>query len=463
VIPDTIKQQIKKGEGIGTEFKRFVKNMDTIAKTVCSFLNTKGGTIFCGVDDKGKIIGINAQEDTIEKLQVFLNGKISPKALFSVNVDEENDKSIITIEVPQGKDRPYVYEGAIYIRQQSMTRTADSETLRKMVQSRSVETQRWERRPAMALEEEDFDSDEIFKTSKEASETGRFIFPNPNNTIAILEELSVCRTGKFTQAADVLFAKNPAVRHPQVRVRTTRFAEDKGSDKYIDDQVFQGPLLQVLNKVIDFIKRNVAVTAHFEKDRIRRQDKSEYPMHALREGLVNAFAHRDYASFSGGISVGIYPSRIEIWNSGRLPDGLKPSDLRKNHPSLPTNPDIAHLLYIRGLMERIGRGTQKILNACKAEGLPAPKWLDKPSGVTLILYSAKASSSDEIRLNQRQNALIKALLPGDEIKPGEYQKQFAPDISERQARRDLKELEDLALIHRIGKGAGTRYQRTNRT
>ncbi|MCK5229157.1 MAG: hypothetical protein KAR13_02765, partial [Desulfobulbaceae bacterium] len=84
-------------------------------------------------------------------------------------------------------------------------------------------------------------------------------------------------------------------------------------------------------------------------------------------------------------------------------------------------------------------------------------------GVTLILYSAKSSVTDEIILNKRQKALIKSLSPGDEIKPAKYQKQFASDVSERQARRDLKGLEDLALVDRIGKGAGTRYQRTNRT
>jgi len=81
----------------------------------------------------------------------------------------------------------------------------------------------------------------------------------------------------------------------------------------------------------------------------------------------------------------------------------------------------------------------------------------------LILYSAKSSVTDKIILNKRQKSLIKALSPGDEIKPADYQKQFASDVSERQARRDLRELEDLALIDRTGKGAGTRYQRTNRT
>jgi ATP-dependent DNA helicase RecG len=463
MIPDTIKKQIRKGEGLGTEFKTSVENMDAIAKVVCSFLNTKGGTVFCGVDDNGKIVGINDAQFNAMRLQNFLNDAISPKALFSVNLDEDNHLSIITIEVPQGKDRPYVFDGAVYIRQQSTTRTADAETLRDMVQTKSIESDRWERRPSTALEAGDLDAGEILKTTADALETGRFNFSNPDDNMAILADLGVYRSGLYTQAADVFFAKNPAIRHPQVRVRATRYAKDKGGDEYLDDQVFQGPIVQVLNKVIDFVERNVAKTSHFKNDRIRREDKPQYPLHALREGLVNAFAHRDYAGFSGGLSIGIYSSKIEIWNSGRLPKELKVGDLRKNHPSLPTNPDIAHLLYIRGLMERIGRGTQKIINACKDYGLPAPKWQDQPSGVTLTLYSAKSLVPDDFQLNIRQKALIQKLSATDEIRPIEYREEFAPNVSERQARRDLKELEDLGMLERNGKGASTRYVRTNRT
>ncbi|MBU0463961.1 MAG: putative DNA binding domain-containing protein, partial [Proteobacteria bacterium] len=338
MIAAAIKKQIVNGENIGIEFITSVRDSSAIAKTICSFLNTKGGTVFCGVDDKGKIIGITDAQPEADSLQVFLNDAISPKALLSVGLDEENGKTIVTIEVPQGKDRPYVYKGAVYVRHGSQTRTADSATLREMVQSKSIEPERWERRPSMALEEEDLDPDEVFKTAKEGEESRRFTFSNSNEVIPILEDLGLYRTGSFSQAADVLFANNPALRHPQVRVRATRYAEDKESDQYLDDQVFQGPLVNMLNNVIDFVNRNVALTAHFDGDRLRRQDLPEYPMYALREALVNAFAHRDYSGFSGGISVGIYPSRIEIWNSGRLPEGLKPSDLRRNHPSVPTNP-----------------------------------------------------------------------------------------------------------------------------
>ena len=463
MIPDTIKKQIRNGESLGTEFRTSTEPMDAIAKVVCSFLNTKGGTVFCGVDAKGKIVGFENAHPMALQLQRFLNKAISPKAFFSVNVDEEDHQSIISIEVPRGKDRPYVFDGAVYIRQKTKTRTADAITLRNMVQTQSIEPERWERRPSVALEPEDLDTNEILKTTEDAMTSGRFEFSDSKDQIAVLADLGVYRSGMYTQAADVFFAKNPALRHPQVRVRATRFAEDKGSDEYLDNQIFQGPLVRVLNKVIDFIARNVPITSQFKNDRIQREDKRQYPLHALREGLINAFAHRDYAGFSGGLSVGIYPSRIEIWNSGRLPKELKVGDLRKNHPSLPTNPDMAHLLYIRGLMEQIGRGTQKIINACKAYGLPAPKWQDQPSGVTLTLYSAKLPGSDETPLNYRQDALIRALSPGDEIRMKDYRKKFASDVSERQARRDLTELQNSDLLERKGKGAGVRYFRTNRT
>ncbi|RPJ80888.1 MAG: ATP-binding protein, partial [Deltaproteobacteria bacterium] len=87
MIPDTIKKQIRNGENLGTEFKTSARPMDEIAKVVCSFLNTKGGTIFCGIDDTGKIVGINDAQTTASDLQTFLNEAISPNALFSVNVD----------------------------------------------------------------------------------------------------------------------------------------------------------------------------------------------------------------------------------------------------------------------------------------------------------------------------------------------------------------------------------------
>jgi len=463
MIPDLIRKQIRLGEGNGTEFKTDIRNLETIARTVCAFLNTLGGTVFCGVDDKGKLIGVVDAKDHFQEIHTYLLESITPKALFTVNFDSEDGKTIISIDIPEGKDRPYVFAGSVYVREGSTTRMADAEKLRDMVQSKSVAAERWERRPSMAMEERDLDRDEIRRTVQQAKESGRFAFANDADDIEVLQALAVYSAKGFTQAADVLFAKNPALRHPQTRVRVTRFASDKGGDAYLDDRLLQGPLVKVFEQAFDILSQHVRWEARFQAGDVRRTDRPEYPFEALREGLVNAFAHRDYSGFSGGVTVGIYPNRIEIWNSGHFPEGLQPSDLKRNHPSLPTNPDIAHVFYLRGLMERIGRGGQLIINACMNHNLPTPKWADRPTGVTLTIFGRDGVGAEPFTANSRQQALLAQIQSGDEIRPGEYHKRFATNVTDRQARRDLVELEEAGLLLRNGKGAGTVYQRTNRT
>ncbi len=112
----------------------------------------------------------------------------------------------------------------------------------------------------------------------------------------------------------------------------------------------------------------------------------------IREGIVNAFAHRDYSSFSGGIKVEISPVRLQIWNSGSLPDGVDADKLQQGHISVLRNPDIAHALYLQGYMEKLGRGSVLIRQACEENGLAPPVWYSEgSSGVTLTFFTPEAT------------------------------------------------------------------------
>ncbi len=461
MIPKSIKNQIKKGKNNNVEFIAKVDDFVKIIQTVCGFLNKKGGTVFCGVDNNNKIITNSEIADRSNEIRKKLQEEVTPKApLLSVTFDKDDKNSLISIEVPEGLEKPYIYNDIVYVRQGQSVRTANSALLRQIVQSKSIKAERWERQLSISLEENELDKNEINKTVKECENSGRFFFKNLNNNFAILKELALTNSWQFTQAADVLFGKNPAVRHPQIRVRATCFTNDKDSDEFIDDQIYQGPLVTVLDNVFNFIKRNTKVSVTFNKEKIRTIDQSEYPALAIREGLVNAFAHRDYSAFSGGVSVNIYPKKIEIWNSGRLPEGLDPSKLKTNHPSIPINPDIVHVLYIRGLMNRIGRGTQNIVRLCKENNLPSPKWKDTPHGVTLTLFASSILSSKQSVFNKRQAEFLKSIKSGEVIRPYEYRNTFAKDVSERQARRDLNQLKKSNFLEKI---SGSHYRRTNRT
>ena len=189
-----------------------------------------------------------------------------------------------------------------------------------------------------------------------------------------------------------MFGRNPAKRLPQVRVRAAYFASDKASNTFRDMKSFEDPLVLVLEQAYDFIIRNIPTTAAFPKNGLQRRDEFIYPPEAIREGLVNAFAHRNYADYSGGITVHIYPKRLEIWNSGSLPEGITPKTLIRGHLSVLRNPDIAHVLYLRGFMEKVGRGGVLILRKCKERGLAEPVWTsDKKTGVTLTFFASKVS------------------------------------------------------------------------
>nr|WP_241490099.1 ATP-binding protein [Pseudomonas syringae] len=112
----------------------------------------------------------------------------------------------------------------------------------------------------------------------------------------------------------------------------------------------------------------------------------------IREGIVNAFAHRDYSSFSGGIKVEISPVRLQIWNSGSLPDGVDADKLQQGHISVLRNPDIAHALYLQGYMEKLGRGSVLIRQACEENGLAPPVWYSEgSSGVTLTFFTPEVA------------------------------------------------------------------------
>ena len=459
---DLIFRQILGGESLHVEFKASARASRDIARAVCAFLNTEGGTVFCGVEESGEIVGIDNAEEARFELERALQQAISPTALFTLSVELVSGRPLVIVEIPEGKDRPYVVEGAVFVRQGAVSRAADARTLRSLVQDKAAARDRWERRPASLLDLDDLDREEIARTVAEASTSGRLEFRDPDDHFAVLSELSMVTATGLTQAADVTFAKQPSRRHPQCRIRVIRYGSDKGGDTYLDDRWFDGPLVRTFDDTFEVIANHVRIHSYFPSGSARREDRPQYAIEALREGLVNAIAHRDYASFSGGVTVSIYPSRLQIWNSGRLPDELAPSDLKQVHPSIPTNPDISHVLYLRRLMERVGRGTQKIIAASKELGAPTPRWSDRPSGVTLTIFAATKDAAIPLDLNLRQRELLRHLAPGDVVQPLDYAATVADQVSVRQARRDLSLLEEAGLLERRGAARATHYARTDR-
>jgi ATP-dependent DNA helicase RecG len=450
---------IEKGEELRTEFIADPGKLERIAQTVCAMLNSAGGAVFIGVDDDGRVMGDVTEADA-GRLRQYLHEHITPSVLYTVSVDETAGGRVISVDVPVGRDRPYVFDGTIYVRTGArQTRVADASTIRSLVEKRAAQEERWERRSAVGLDLDDIDRELLFETARRAQEGRGYRLGDSRDVEVILSALSLTQFGELTNAADVLFGRRVALRHPQTRMRAVHYASDRGDD-FIDEQLFEGPAFVLLENAMAFLRRHVSIAAEFKAGQLSRESRPAYPFASLREGLVNALVHRDYASFSGGVSVSIYPDRIEIWNSGHLPEGLSPRRLREpSHESILVNPDISHVFYLHELMERVGRGTFKIVQECRAMGLWLPQWKNESLGVRLTLFAP--GRSDVHPLNERQRALLEELTQGEHIRLGEFLDRFGSGISERQARRDLKELEEAGLLERVGAGRSTAYERTN--
>jgi len=375
------------------DYKSFANKLsDEIGADVCAFLNSGGGFILFGIDRKGEKKGIiiSPEQTTIFLNSIYLN--ISPRALFSIEIKYIQDNEIFIIEVPAGKDVPYAYRNTIYIREEEKTGRANIDTVRDMVFRRQLEPERWERRFSNADTQSDLSDSEIRITVSQIKNSSFLKLRDEKNITMVLEDISVLKYGRLTNAGDVMFGTNPALRYPQIRSKAVCYISEKTDNSYLDMKSFEGPLVVMLDELLKFILRNISRESVFSTNNIQRIDEYIYPIAAIREGLVNAFAHRDYSYYTGGVSVSIYPQRLEIWNSGSLPDGVTIDEIGIKQISVLRNPDIAHVLYLRGFMEKLGRGSEMIRKSCLDKGLPAPKWISDKNGVKLTFYATKVTT-----------------------------------------------------------------------
>ena len=447
---------LQEGESVRVAFVKSVQDLETIGRHVAAMLNTRGGSVLAGTES----MDLDISEQHVQTIREYLHKEISPQIIYTVSIDPVEDGKVLVVDVPKGEDRPYVFQGTVYTRTRTDSSPADAETMRRMVENRASQPERWERRTSSGLGIENLDADLIGKVVQRAQEKRGYRFESPGDPEAVLNDLALTRFGQFTNAADVLFGRQVAIRHPQTRVRAVCYESNKGN-RFIDEQLFEGPVLTLLGMVMAFFQRHVSISSDFESGSLTRTTRPQYPWNSLREGLVNAFAHRDYASFSGGITASVYPSRIEIRNSGRLPKGISAESLRREtHDSILVNPDISHVFYLYELMERVGRGTFKIVQECREYGMRLPEWKSGASGVRLTFFAVGRHGAQSLELNERQKKLLGHLSHGDTITRQEYVARFAMGVTDRTARRDLSELEDHRLMDRHGSGPKTVYERT---
>jgi len=173
--------------------------------------------------------------------------------------------------------------------------------------------------------------------------------------------------------------------------------------------------------------------------------------------IVNAVAHRDYNS-NASVEVRLFADRLEVWNPGTLPGTLTLESLHHDHPSVPFNPLIAESLYLTRYIEKAGSGTQRMIELCRAAGLPEPDYELRQGSFVLTIWKDWLTNEAlvKLNLNERQLKAIPGIRKQPHFSNSDYQ--VVAGTTRATSKRDLEELVTKGVIEPKGSGRGAHYE-----
>jgi len=421
---------------------------DEYLKWICGFANANGGKIFIGKNDDGQIIGINNSKKLLEDIPNKVRDVLG--IMVEVNLHQTQKGDFIEVIV---EPQPFAvnYKGQYFYRSGSTKQELKGIALDKFLLERKGKT--WDSIlvPKVSLDELKNETLEFFKKravkSKRIAES---ILTEKNDNI--LKNLKLSENSLIKRAGILLFHPDPENFFTGAFIKIGYFQTD--TELVFQDEV-HGNLFEQVEKTIEILFTKY-IKAIISYDGIHRIETYEYPKEAIREALLNAIAHKDYA-YGYPIQISVYDDKLMIWNYGKLPENWTVENLIEKHPSIPYNPDIANTFFRAGYIEAWGRGTIKIINQCKEFNLPIPTFSNKGKDFWIIFKKDiyNRFSLQKYDLNDRQLEALLLWKKDKEITNAKYARKF--DITDRTALRDLNELIKKGLLIRKGNKRKTKY------
>jgi ATP-dependent DNA helicase RecG len=439
------------------EFKKSTGDLKGGMETLCAFLNGQGGQVLFGVSTAGAIRGQDVTENTLREVGNELVRLEPPAHIVLTRVPVEGTREVLVLETTLRNNAPYTYNGRPYRRVGTNTTLMPQAEYQRRLLERGHAQQRWENQPAVGYAVADLDENEIRRTVTDAVAAGRLesVVTDPTE---VLQKLHLLAGDQPLQAAVVAFARDPLPNYPQCALRMARF-RGTTKDEFLDQQQLTGHAFLLLREADLFLRRHLPVRGRFESGVLERIDEPLFPPLALREALVNALIHRDYSIYGGAVSVAVYDDRLEITSSGTLPFGMTPEELTRDHESRPRNPLLADVFYRRGLIERWGRGTQKIIELCQAAGQPEPEFEQRAGDVVVRFIPSDYTPPHRVGhdLTERQRRILHALRDGQRRPLRAIKEAVDRNLPDNTLRNDLVLLRSLGLVESRGRGVGATW------
>jgi ATP-dependent DNA helicase RecG len=285
------------------------------------------------------------------------------------------------------------FRGVAYERVLNTTRVMSRETYQRLLLEEKHATVRWENQPAMGVALDDLDKEEILRTRQMAIDQRRLSAGTGMDVGDILDRLGLRVEGQVTNAAQMLYGTKFLPYYPQALIKLGRFRGTQITGDILDNKQEHLHAFGAVREAVAWLDRTLPLAAHFPKGSIFRQDRLPVPAEALRETIVNAVIHRDYSLPFGHVAIAVFDDRIEVRSVGEFPAGIDAAMLSREHPSVQRNPLMAGAFHRTGAVEVWGRGTNRVIEACEAYGVPPPQYA-QAAGVVTVTFRLTANLAE---------------------------------------------------------------------
>lgn len=410
------------------EFKEKVSS--SFLKTVSAYANYNSGSIVFGIDSNGKVNRIEDFDEECLKIENSINDNIKPIPSFSIVPDYE--KGAITLQVEEGRNKPYYYKSKAYKRSDTASIEVDRIELNRLI-----------------LEGQNISFD---KTNSRKGDLRFSILENFVSKAIGIESLS-----KDIFITLELFDKNKGY--------------NVAAELLADENTFSGlDIVRFGDNINVFLDRHLAERKSIlkqyeeaiEKYRLYYQYEEivgnvrniveKIPEKAFREAIANALVHRSW-DVDANIKVAMYDDRIEIMSPGGLIAGLSREEYIAGQISILRNPIVGNMFYRLKIIERFGTGIQRIIEEYK-NNYSKPQFHTFDNSIKIILPIIDKELNN---LNVDEQEIYK-LLEHKELSTGEIAKSVA--FGKTKIRLILNRLEGKGYVSKIGNGRGTKYKRS---
>jgi predicted HTH transcriptional regulator len=304
----------------------------------------------------------------------------------------------------------------------------------------------------------DIENEQVTSFVETAEAKGRLALKGSRAPKVVLQNFNLIRDDKPTNAAMLLFGKNPRRFFNNAQVHCFHFLGTEKRKPIASQQPYEGRLFEVIDQAVEFVLGKLDRGVGTRTKSTQAPVEFEIPRPVITEAIVNAVAHRNYRH-NGFVQVIVFADRVEVWNPGELPPGLTPELLRQPHGPIPRNPLIAEPLFRVKYVEKAGTGTTDMIAECREAGLPEPDFMQCGPYFVVTLWRdwITADILATYDLNARQRQALEFLRSQGRVTNAQYQKEFG--VAKRTASLDLGELVTVGMIEKIGTtGKGVHYR-----